>query len=62
VVKDPVSGEARTLNDLSRRNADLKFLVCPATTVPGTTTKAPTAPTGTSPTGTTVGHGISRVH
>jgi hypothetical protein len=30
-VSDPVSGQLRTFNDLSRRNADLKALVCTPT-------------------------------
>jgi len=29
VVPDPITGAPRTLNDLARRNADLKTLVCP---------------------------------
>jgi Concanavalin A-like lectin/glucanases superfamily len=48
---DPITGQARSLNDLSRRKADLTSLVCsaPATqATPGAATPAPT-PTPTPP-------------
>jgi hypothetical protein len=48
-INDPVTGEQRTFKDLSRRNADLKFLVCPSSAA---------APAG----GPTVRRGIGRVH
>jgi hypothetical protein len=51
-VQDPVTGERRFLNDLARRNADLKSLVCPA--MPGVAQPASAA-------GTSVGLGIGRV-
>ncbi|WP_437670059.1 LamG-like jellyroll fold domain-containing protein [Sorangium sp. So ce131] len=41
-IGDPVTGEPRTLNDLGRRNADLKALVCePAPTAVGEAEGAP---------------------
>jgi hypothetical protein len=49
-VFDPVTGQPRTLNDLGRRNADLKAIVCPNSPV-----------TGDAPQ-TTLRKGISRVH
>jgi hypothetical protein len=48
-VADPVTGVSRTFNDLGRRNADLKAIVCPGSPVAG-------APR------TTLRKGISRVH
>jgi hypothetical protein len=51
-VSDPVTGVPRTFRDLSRRNADLKMLVCPA----------PTGLTAATAGGPTVRRGIGRVH
>lgn len=50
-VQDPATGTRRFLNDLARRNGDLKSLVCPASA------GAPATASGTS-----VGMGIGRVH
>jgi hypothetical protein len=55
-VSDPVTFAPRTFRDLSRRNADLKMLVCPATTATVTATGAGSGPTPT------VRRGIGRVH
>jgi hypothetical protein len=52
-VSDPVTGTPRTLNDLHRRNDDLKRLVC-------TTGTAPLAPTQRGP--SFIAKGIGRVH
>jgi hypothetical protein len=49
-VFDPFSGQVRRLNDLGRRNADLKALVCPSDGL--------AAAEG----GTSLRKGISRVH
>jgi len=53
-VFDPFSGQVRTLNDLARRNADLKQLVCAAQPL--------TAPTPSAAGATTLQKGIQRVH
>jgi hypothetical protein len=55
VASDPVTGEARPLNDLRRRRSDLESLVC-APAVAGVNRMA------AEPTGTTVAEGIKRVH
>ncbi|MEO7096436.1 MAG: LamG domain-containing protein [Polyangiales bacterium] len=56
---DPVTGAPRPLNDLARRNADLKFLVCAAPPSP----KSLTTSSGTAPTPkTSIAKGIGRVH
>jgi hypothetical protein len=67
-VFDPVTGEQRRLNDLGRRNADLKDIVCATAPLSGAVTGA-TAPftgaTATSKTvvsGTSLRRGIGRVH
>jgi hypothetical protein len=64
-IPDPVTGEPRNLNDLGRRNADLKALVCePAPTFAG----AATAARGAAPAGSAasrsafIRRGIGRVH
>jgi hypothetical protein len=54
-VFDPVSGQIRRLNDLGRRNADLKALVCP----PEAALASPQA-RGAEP--TSLRRGIGRVH
>jgi hypothetical protein len=48
-VSDPVTGQPRTLNDLGRRNTDLKAIVCDD-------------PTAKALAGTTLRKGIQRVH
>jgi hypothetical protein len=48
-VGDPVTGEPRTFKDLSRRNTDLKAMVCPA-------------PAGVRAAGVNLRRGIGRVH
>jgi hypothetical protein len=53
-VQDPFSGQFRRLNDLGRRNADLKALVCPP--AEGLRSASAAAP------GTSLRKGISRVH
>ncbi|WP_437964384.1 LamG domain-containing protein [Sorangium sp. So ce260] len=64
-IPDPVTGEPRTLNDLGRRNADLRALVCePVPTFAG----AATATRGGAPAGAAasrsafIRRGIGRVH
>jgi len=49
-ISDPVTFQSRTFNDLGRRNADLKAIVCA-----GSASQAAAS-------GTTLGKGISRVH
>jgi len=48
-IGDPVTGEPRTFKDLSRRNADLKLMVCPQ-------------PAGVRSAGPNLRRGIGRVH
>jgi hypothetical protein len=56
---DPISGQPRRLNDLGRRNADLKALVCP----PDAPSAGPRLQSAQSSTGgTSVRRGIGRVH
>ncbi|WP_437644142.1 LamG-like jellyroll fold domain-containing protein [Sorangium sp. So ce362] len=61
-IPDPVTGEPRTLNDLGRRNADLKALVCePVPTFAG----AAAAARGAAPAASRsafIRRGIGRVH
>jgi hypothetical protein len=57
-IPDPVTGEPHIFKDLSRRNGDLKMLVCPSTMAAATATA--TATSGSS--GPTVRRGIGRVH
>ena len=60
-VFDPQTGVSRTLNDLARRNTDLKALVCPATPpVKGARVKAAASASGAA--ASTIAKGISRVH
>jgi hypothetical protein len=59
---DPVSGQVRQLNDLARRNADLKSLVCPAPPQATGATAHTVKPTSTPLVTTTIAKGISRVH
>ncbi|AUX45094.1 hypothetical protein SOCE26_065750 [Sorangium cellulosum] len=67
-IGDPVTGEPRTLNDLGRRNADLKALVCePAPTAVAEAEGAPgarlAAPTGAAASRSAfIRRGIGRVH
>ena len=67
-VFDPFSGEARTLNDLGRRNADLKALVCGGVASTVTTPLAGAAPQRPTPAPSAtardrfVRRGIGRVH
>ncbi|WP_437969821.1 LamG-like jellyroll fold domain-containing protein [Sorangium sp. So ce260] len=60
-IADPVTGEPRNLNDLARRNLDLKALVCePASAFAGTATAArPGVATSRS---AFIRRGIGRVH
>jgi hypothetical protein len=65
-VLDPVSGQPRTFNDLGRRRADLRALVCPTeptpVTVPGGTgARAAPSPSSNVKLGTLT-KGLSRVH
>ncbi|WP_438025694.1 LamG-like jellyroll fold domain-containing protein [Sorangium sp. So ce233] len=60
-IADPVSGEARNLNDLARRNLDLKALVCepaPAFASPPTAARAGAAASRSA----FIRRGIGRVH
>jgi hypothetical protein len=58
-VFDPVSGQIRRLNDLGRRNADLKALVCPPEEA---ALASPQAVGGQPSSGTSLRRGIGRVH
>jgi hypothetical protein len=63
-VFDPFTGQPRRLNDLARRNADLKAVVCAGEPLAGATAPAtsgaPQAAATASP--ATLRKGISRVH
>jgi hypothetical protein len=61
-IPDPVTGEPRIFKDLSRRNADLKMLVCPSTMATATATGTATPTGGSGSSGPTVRRGIGRVH
>jgi hypothetical protein len=69
-VFDPVTGAPRTLNDLARRNADLKSLVCAAPPPPpppppadaGVPSGAATLSSASSGPKTTIAKGIGRTH
>ena len=58
VIPDPLTGEPRMFKDLSRRNADLKMLVCSGTAA----VKARSANIGLGETNPTIRRGIGRVH
>ncbi|XXX73090.1 LamG domain-containing protein [Sorangium sp. So ce134] len=62
-VSDPVTGELRVLNDLGRRNQDLKALVCePAPTFAGAPTAARGDARASASRSAFIRRGIGRVH
>jgi Concanavalin A-like lectin/glucanases superfamily len=65
-VSDPVTGQPRTFNDLGRRRADLKALVCPTepqpVTIPGGMGPRPAPSPSSNIKLGTLAKGLSRVH